>query len=126
MRGIGLRSRLALAVAALVLLGAGSGWSQQHKGERASQRLEALVKLAPPQRAQYLQGQRALEETRHRDRLEQLDRAQSCLAAAATAPALKACWQALLTTAQTQRQSQLQEQRALDQRLGLPAGQKAR
>ena len=117
-----LRSRCALALAGVLLLGAGagSGWSQPHKGERASQVLDALSRLSPAQRSEYLQGQRAIEQARNSQRLAQLDQVQGCLSKASAAPAVKACWQSFLGSAQKQREEQMQSQRALSQRLGLP------
>ena len=82
--------------------------------------IDALARLTPAQRSEFIQAQRALEETRSRQRLAQLDQAQRCLAQASAAPAIKSCMQALHQASQQLRTQQMQQQQALAQRFGLP------
>lgn len=119
-------SRIAPALAGALLLAAGSAWgqgpTQGHGGHQGhGQALtEALARLTPAQRVEYVQALRALEESRSRQRLLQLDAAQRCLAAADAAPAIRSCWQAFAQSNQQQRVQQMQQLQALAQRFGLP------
>ena len=118
------RSRIALSLTGVLLLGAGSGWSQAapagpYDGQ-AQPMLEALSSLTPAQRREYLQALRTLEDTRSRARVAQLDQAQRCLAQASAVPAVRSCWQTLASAQKQQRRQQMQQQQALIQRFGLP------
>ena len=122
------RSRIALSLSGVLLLGAGSGWSQSapagpqqgpYDGQ-AQPMLEALSSLTPAQRREYLQALRTLEDTRSRTRMAQLDQAQRCLAQASVGPAVRGCWQTLASAQKQQRRQQMQQQQALLQRFGLP------
>ena len=119
-------SRAGLALAGALLLGSGSGWSQSTPAGRsarpvkAASMVDALARLTPAQRSDYIQAQRTLEETRSRQRLAQLDQAQRCLAQASTAPAIKSCWQAMAQANQQLRIQQMQQHQAVAQRFGLP------
>jgi hypothetical protein len=110
------RSRIALSLTGVLLLGAGSGWSQAapagpqqgpYDGQ-AQPMLEALSSLTPAQRREYLQALRTLEDTRSRTHMAQLDQAQ------------RGCWQTLASAQKQQRRQQMQQQQALLQRFGLP------
>ena len=117
-------SRAGLALAGALLLGSGSGWSQPNpagRSAKAQPMIDALARLTPAQRSEYIQSQRTLEENRSKQRLAQLDQAQRCLAQASTAPAIKSCMQALNQAGQQLRSQQMQQQQALAQRFGLPA-----
>lgn len=116
-------SRAGVALAGALLLGSGSGWSQSTPTSRPAKAQllpEALVRLTPAQRREYIEGQRSLEENRSRQRLAQLDQAQRCLAQASTAPAIGSCMQALSQAGRRLRVQQMQQQQALAQRYGLP------
>ena len=116
-------SRAGLALAGALLLGSGSGWSQPNPAGRpakAQPMIDALARLTPAQRSEFIQAQRALEEIRSKQRLAQLDQAQRCLAQASAAPAIKSCMQALHQASQQLRTQQMQQQQALSQRFGLP------
>lgn len=119
-----LRSRAALALAGVLLLGAGSGFSKPQKASGASPLVDALSRLTPAQRSEYIQGLRSIEQARSSERLQQLDQAQSCLAQAANPTAVKSCWQSFASASQKSRAEQAQQQQALVERLGLPAGGK--
>jgi len=118
-------SRFSLALAGVLLLGSGSGWSQatsaDQRGLQGQPMLEALMRLTPAQRSDYLQALRALEENRSRERAAQLDQAQRCLAPVTAEPAVRNCWQVLARAQQQLRRQQMQQQQALSQRFGLPA-----
>lgn len=122
------RSRIALSLTGVLLLGAGSGWSQSvpagpQQGPndgQAQPMLEALSSLTPAQRRDYLQALRTLEETRSRAHITQLDQAQRCLAQAGVGPAVRSCWQSLASAQKQLRRQQMQQQQALLQRFGLP------
>ena len=116
-------SRAALALSGVLLLGSGSGWSQptpQGRHANGQPMVEALTRLTPAQRVDYIQEQRSLEENRSRQRLVQLDEAKRCLSQANGAAAVKTCWQALAQGNQQLRSQQMQQQQALAQRFGLP------
>jgi hypothetical protein len=119
-----LRSRLALALSGALLLGAGSAFSKPPKAGGASPMLDALSRLTPAQRSEYIQGLRSIEQSRSSERLQQLDQAQSCLGQAANPTAVKSCWQSFASASQKSRAEQAQQQQALAERLGLPAGGK--
>lgn len=110
------------------MLGTSSGWSQAapagpHDGSRdgeAELLLEALSRLSPSQRRDYLQALRTLEDSRSRARLTQLDQTQRCLAQAGAVTAVRSCWQSLARAQKQQRRQQMQQQQALIQRFGLP------
>ena len=110
------------------MLGTSSGWSQAapaapHDGSRdgeAEPLLEALSRLSPSQRRDYLQALRTLEDSRSRARLTQLDQTQRCLAQAGAVTAVRSCWQSLARAQKQQRRQQMQQQQALIQRFGLP------
>ncbi|MEY3751166.1 MAG: hypothetical protein RLZZ11_1818 [Cyanobacteriota bacterium] len=121
-----LRSRAALALAGVLLLGggAGAGFSKPQKEAGAGALVDALSRLTPAQRSEYIQGQRSIEQTRSGERLQQLDQAQTCLAKAGSPTAVTACWKSLTAAAQKSRAEQAQQQQALAQRFGLPAGGK--
>ena len=117
-------SRAGLALAGALLLGSGSGWSQPNPAGRpakAQPMIDALTRLTPAQRTEYLQAQRTLEDNRSRQRLAQLDQVQSCLAQASAEPAIRSCWQGMAHANQQLRAQQMQQQQALAQRFGLPA-----
>ena len=116
-----LRSRAALALAGVLLLGAGSGFSKPQKAGGASPLVDALSRLTPAQRSEYIQGLRSIEQSRSSERLQQLDQAQTCLGPAANPTAVKSCWQAFASASQKSRAEQAQQQQALAERLGLPA-----
>ena len=116
-------SRAGLALAGALLLGSGSGWSQPNPAGRpvkAQAMVDALARLTPAQRSDYIQALRSLEENRSKQRLAQLDQAQRCLSQAGAAPAIKSCWQAMGQANQQMRGLQMQQQQALAQRFGLP------
>jgi hypothetical protein len=119
-----LRSRAALALAGVLLLGAGSGFSKPQKAGGGSPMVDALSRLTPAQRSEYIQGLRSIEQSRSSERLQQLDQAQTCLAQAANPTAVKSCWQSFASASQKSRAEQAQQQQALAERLGLPAGGK--
>ena len=119
-----LRSRAALALAGVLLLGAGSGFSKSQKTGGASPLVDALSRLTPAQRSEYIQGLRSIEQSRSSERLQQLDQAQTCLGKAANPTAVKSCWQSFASASQKSRAEQAQQQQALVERLGLPAGGK--
>ena len=124
MASVSLRSRCALAVAGVLLLGAGAGRSQvqrlePHEG-RSAQLISALSRLAPAERSQYLQAQQGFERQRSAQRLAQLDQAQRCLARAADEPSLQRCWRALLSDGHQLRRQEKEQQSQLAQRFGLP------
>jgi hypothetical protein len=117
-------TRAGLALAGALLLGSGSGWSQSTPASppaKAQLLLEALARLTPAQRSEYIQAQRSLEQTRSRERLAQLDQAQRCLVQASAAPAIRSCMQALNQAGQQSRAQQMEQQQAIAQRFGLPA-----
>jgi len=74
-----LRSRVALALSGALLLGAGSAFSKPPKAGAGSPMVDALSRLTPAQRSEYIQGLRGIEQSRSSERLQQLDQAQSCL-----------------------------------------------
>jgi hypothetical protein len=116
-------SRASLALAGVLLLGSGTGWSQpnpQGRPAKGQPMIEALSRLTPAQRSAYMQAQRSLEESRSRERLAQLDAADRCLAQASGVPAVKSCWQTLAQGNQQLRAQQMQQQQALAQRFSLP------
>jgi hypothetical protein len=119
-------SRAALALTGVLLLGAGAGagFSKPQKSAGGSPLVDALSRLNPTQRAEYIQGLRGIEESRSSERLQQLDQAQSCLAQAGSPTAVKGCWQSFASGSQASRAEQAQQQQALAQRLGLPVGGK--
>jgi len=119
-----LRSRAALALAGVLLLGAGSGFSKPQKAGGGSPMVDALSRLTPAQRSEYIQGLRSIEQSRSSERLQQLDQAQTCLGKAANPTAVKSCWQSFASASQKSRAEQAQQQQALVERLGLPAGGK--
>ncbi len=119
-----LRSRAALALAGVLLLGAGSGFSKPQKAGGGSPMVDALSRLTPAQRSEYIQGLRSIEQARSSERLQQLDQAQTCLGQAANPTAVKSCWQSFASASQKSRAEQAQQQQALVERLGLPAGGK--
>ena len=117
-------SRAGLALAGALLLGSGSGWSQPNPAghpPKAQPMIEALTRLTPAQRSEWIQGQRTLEENRNKQRLAQLDQVQRCLVQAGSAPAVKSCMQVFNQAVQQLRSQQMQQQQALAQRFGLPA-----
>ena len=118
------RSRAALALAGVLLLGAGSGFSKPQKAGGGSPMVDALSRLTPAQRSEYIQGLRSIEQARSSERLQHLDQAQSCLSQAANPTAVKSCWQSFASASQKSRAEQAQQQQALAERLGLPAGGK--
>lgn len=119
-------SRVALALAGALLLGSGSGWTQpspvggEGRPARAQPVLDALVRLTPAQRREYVQAQRTLEENRSRQRLAQLDALQRCLVPASTPPAIRRCMQAMNQAAQQLRAQRMEQQQAIAQRFGIP------
>ena len=116
-------SRASLALAGVLLLGSGTGWSQpnpQARQTKGQPMIEALSKLTPAQRSAYMQAQRSLEESRSRERLAQLDAADRCLTQANSLPAIRSCWQTLAQGNQQLRAQQVQQQQALAQRFALP------
>ena len=117
-----LRSRAALALAGVLLLGAGSSLSKPQKADASSPLMDALSRLSPTQRMDYIQGLRGIEEASSSERLQHLDQAQACLAKASNPTAVKGCWQGFTSASQKSRAEQVQQQQALAQRLGLPAG----
>lgn len=119
-------SRLALALAGALLLGAGAGpsFGKPQKAAAGSPLVDALTRLNPTQRSEYLQGLRSIEDSRSAERLQQIDQAQACLAQAGSPTALKSCWQSFTSSSQKSRSEQAQQSQALAQRLGLPAGGK--
>lgn len=119
-----LRSRAALALAGVLLLSAGSGFSKPQKAAAGSPVVDALSRLTPAQRTEYLQGLRSMETSRSAERLQQLDQVQSCLSSAGSPTAVSACWKSLMAEAQKSRTAQAQQQQALAQRFGLPEGGK--
>ena len=119
-----LRSRAALALTGVLLLGAGSGFSKPQKAGGGSPMVDALSRLTPAQRSEYIQGLRSIEQSRSSERLQQLDQAQTCLGQAATPTAVKSCWQSFASASQKSRAEQAQQQQALAERLGLPTGGK--
>jgi hypothetical protein len=121
-----LRARAALALAGVLLLGvgAGAGFSKPQKDGGASPLVDALSRLTPAQRSEYIQGQRSIEQTRSTERLQHLDQAQACLANAGSPTAVSGCWKSFMTAAQKSRAEQAQQQQALAQRFGLPEGGK--
>ena len=121
-----LRSRLALALSGALLLSAGSAFSKPPKAGSGnlSPMVDALSRLAPAQRSEYIQGLRGIEQSRSSERLQQLDQAQTCLGQAANPTAVKSCWQSFTSASQKSRAEQAQQQQALAERLGLPAGGK--
>jgi len=86
--------------------------------------VDALSRLSPAQRSEYIQGLRGIEQSRSTERLQQLDQAQTCLAQAANPTVVKSCWQSFASASQKSRAEQAQQQQALVERLGLPAGGK--
>ena len=119
-----LRSRAVLALAGVLVLSAGSGFSKPQKGGVGGPVVDALSRLTPAQRTEYLQGLRSMEETRSAERLQQLDQAQSCLTKAGSPTAVSACWKSLMAESQKSRAAQAQQHQALAQRFGLPEGGK--
>ena len=117
-----LRSRAALALAGVLLLSAGSGFSKPQKGVVGGPVVDALSRLTPAQRTEYLQGLRSLEESRSTERIQQLDQAQNCLSKAGSPAAVSACWKSLMADSQKSREAQAQQHQALAQRFGLPEG----
>ena len=117
-------SRASLSLAGVLLLSAGSGFSKPQKGVVGGPVVDALSRLTPAQRSEYLQGLRSLEESRSTERLQQLDQAQSCLGKAGSPAAVSACWKSLMTDSQKSRAAQAQQHQALAQRFGLPEGGK--
>ena len=120
-------TRAGLALAGALLLGSGSGWSQSTPASppaKAQLLLEALARLTPAQRSEYIQGLRSIEQSRSTERLQQLDQAQTCLGKAANPAAVKSCWQTFNSAGQKSRSEQAQQQQALAERLGLPASDK--
>jgi hypothetical protein len=116
-------SRASLALAGVLLLGSGTGWSQgnpQGRPGKGQPMIEALSRLSPTQRSAYLQAQRSLEESRSRERLAQIEAADRCLAQASGLPAIQSCWQTLAQGNQQLRAQQVQQQQALAQRFALP------
>jgi len=119
-----LRSRAALALAGVLLLGAGSGFSKPQKTGAGASVVDALSRLTPAQRSEYIQGLRSIEQSRSTERLQQLDQAQTCLGKAANPAAVKSCWQTFNSAGQKSRSEQAQQHQALAERLGLPAADK--
>ncbi len=121
-----LRSRLALALSGALLLSAGSAFSKPPKAGAGnlSPMVDALSRLSPAQRSEYIQGLRGIEQSRSSERLQQLDQAQTCLGKAANPTAVKSCWQSFASGSQKTRAEQAQQQQALAERLGLPVGAK--
>ena len=117
-----LHSRLALALAGALLLGAGAGagFGKPQKSAGGSPLVDALARLTPAQRSEYLQGLRGIEDSRSAERLQQIDQAQTCLAQAGSPTAVKGCWQSFTSGSQKSRAEQAQQQQALAQRFGLP------
>ena len=116
-------SRAGLALAGALLLGSGSGWSQPSpvgRPAKAQSTIDALTRLTPSQRSEYLQAQRTLEENRSKQRLAQLDQAQTCLAQASDEQTVRSCWQVMARANQQLRAKQMQQQEALAQHLALP------
>jgi hypothetical protein len=116
-----LRSRVALALSGALLLGAGSAFSKPPKAGAGSPMVDALSRLTPAQRSEYIQGLRGIEQSRSSERLQQLDQGQTCLAQAANPTAVRSCWQSFASASQKSRAEQAQQQQALAERLGLPA-----
>ena len=116
-----LRSRVALALSGALLLGAGSAFSKPPKAGAGSPMVDALSRLTPAQRSEYIQGLRSIEQSRSSERLQHLDQAQTCLGQASTPTAVKSCWQSFASASQKSRAEQAQQQQALAERLGLPA-----
>ncbi|MBW0167541.1 MAG: hypothetical protein KXJ49_08585 [Vulcanococcus sp.] len=121
-----LRSRLALALSGALLLSAGSAFSKPPKAGSGnlSPMVDALSRLTPAQRSEYIQGLRGIEQSRSSERLQHLDQAQTCLGQAANPTAVKSCWQSFASASQKTRAEQAQQQQALAERLGLPTGGK--
>lgn len=121
-----LRSRASLVLAGVLLLGTGAGaaFSKPQKEASVGPMVDALSRLTPAQRTEYIQGQRSIEVTRSAERLQQLDQVQTCLTKAASPTAVPACWKSFSAAAQKLRTEQAQQQQALAQRFGLPAGGK--
>ena len=82
--------------------------------------MEALARLTPAQRGDYIKAQRSLEDKRSKQRLVQLDEAQRCLTQASTARSIRSCMQALNQSGRKLREEQLQQQQLIAQRFGLP------
>ena len=116
-------SRAGLALAGALLLGSGSGWSQSNPASgpaKPQSMIDALTRLTPSQRSEYIQAQRTLEENRSKQRLAQLAQAQNCLAQASDDQAVRSCWQVMARASQQLRAQQMQQQQALAQHLALP------
>jgi len=126
MASVPLRSRCALVLAGVLVLGAGAGPGRtqvqrlEPRESRGALLISALSRLSPAERSQYLQAQQSLERQRSSQRLAQLDQAQRCLAQAAAEPAVQGCWRALLSDAQQLRRQDKAQQSQLAQRFGLP------
>ena len=120
------RSRAAVLLAGVLLLGAsaGPGRTQVQRHEpregHGAPLVSALARLNAAEASQYLQAQQQLERQRSGQRLAQLDQAQRCLAQASGEPAVQTCWQALLREGQQLRRQDKEQQSQLAQRYGLP------
>ncbi len=119
-----LRSRAALALAGVLLLGAGAGFSKPQKAAGGGAQVDALSRLTTAQRSEYIQGLRSIEQSRSSERLQHLDQVQTCLGQASTPTAVKSCWQTFVSASQKSRAEQAQQWQALSERLGLPAAGK--
>jgi hypothetical protein len=123
------------ALAALLVLSGGSVLAQQpapqsQRQERwqgwQRQRVEALTKLSPQQRRDYVRAQRDLEQRFHSQRLTLLDQSGTCLEQAQGQLAVERCLERLQSGRLQLRREEMTLMQELHQRFGLPVGKGGR
>jgi hypothetical protein len=123
------------ALAVLLVLSGGSVQAQQPTPQSQlqqrwqgwqRQRAEALTKLSPQQRRDYVRAQRDLEQRFHSQRLNLLDQSGTCLEQARGQVAVERCLDRLQSGRQQLRREEITLMQDLHQRFGLPVGRGGR
>ena len=125
--------RLPGLAAALLLLCSGPLWAQSQSGSPTGQRpnperrealqrqqAEAMSRLSVTRRQQYFDERRQLEKRISSQRLDQLNKAESCFVKARDLPAVQGCQRSQHQEVRQQRRQQMAEFAELQRRYGLP------
>ena len=123
------------AFALLLVLSGGNALAQQQAPQSQlqqrwqgwqRQRAEALTKLSPQRRRDYVRAQRDLEQRFHSQRLTLLDQSGTCLEQAQGQLAVERCLERLQSGRLQLRREEMTLMQELHQRFGLPVGKGGR
>ena len=108
--------------AVLMLLCSAPLWAQSQSGSPTVQRqqAEAMSRLSATRRQQYFADRRQLEKRISSQRLDQLNKAESCFVKARDLPAVQGCQRSQHQEVRQQRRQQMAEFAELQRRYGLP------